>query len=59
MKFFNAVRPEQRLILRAEKIAEMGQLFQFRVNAVVNGNRVSEGELVLTKAPAQLGTSSC
>ena len=58
MKFFDAVRPEQRIALRAEKIAEMGELLQFRVDAVVNGKCVSEGELVLTKTPVQLGASS-
>jgi 3-hydroxyacyl-[acyl-carrier-protein] dehydratase len=58
MKFFDAVRPEQRIALLAEKIAEMGELLQFRVDAVVNGKCVSEGELVLTKTPLQPGTSS-
>lgn len=58
MKFFDAVRPEQRIAFRAEKIAEMGDLLQFRVDAVVKGKRVSEGELVLTKTPVQPGTSS-
>jgi 3-hydroxyacyl-[acyl-carrier-protein] dehydratase len=58
MKFFDAVRPERRIALRAEKIAEMGELLQFRVDAVVNGKCVSEGELVLTKTPVQPGTSS-
>ncbi|PYJ37616.1 MAG: hypothetical protein DME81_07865 [Verrucomicrobia bacterium] len=57
-EFFDAVRPEQRIVLRAEKIAEMGELLQFRVDAVVNGKCVSEGELVLTKTPVQLGASS-
>ena len=58
MKFFDAVRPEQRIALRAEKIAEMGELLQFRVDAVVNGKCVSEGELVLTKTPVPFGASS-
>ena len=58
MKFFDAVRPEQRIALRAEKIAEMGELLQFKVDAVVNCKCVSEGELVLTKTPVQSGTSS-
>jgi 3-hydroxymyristoyl/3-hydroxydecanoyl-(acyl carrier protein) dehydratase len=58
MKFFDAVRPEQHIAFRAEKIAEMGDLLQFRVDAVVKGKRVSEGELVLTKTPVQPGTSS-
>ena len=58
MKFFDAVRPEQRIALRAEKIAEMGELLQFKVDAVVNCKCVSEGELVLTKTPVQSSTSS-
>jgi 3-hydroxymyristoyl/3-hydroxydecanoyl-(acyl carrier protein) dehydratase len=58
MKFFDAVRPEQRIALRAEKIAEMGELLQFRIDAVVNGKCVSQGELVLSKTPAQPGSSS-
>ena len=57
MKVFDAVQPEQRIAFRAEKIAEMGKLLQFRVDAVVKGKCVSEGELVLTKTPVQPGTS--
>lgn len=54
MKFLRAVRPEERIVLRAEKIGEMGELFQFKVAADVDGKRVAEGELVLSKAtPAQ------
>jgi 3-hydroxyacyl-[acyl-carrier-protein] dehydratase len=50
MKFFHAVRPEERIVLRAEKVGEMGELFQFKVAADVNGKRVAQGELVLSKA---------
>ena len=50
MKFFHAVRPEERVVLRAEKVGEMGELFQFKVAADVDGKRVAEGELVLSKA---------
>jgi 3-hydroxyacyl-[acyl-carrier-protein] dehydratase len=54
MKFFHAVRPEERIVLRAEKVGEMGELFQFKVAADVDGKRIAEGELVLSKAtPAQ------
>ncbi|MFZ3375236.1 MAG: 3-hydroxyacyl-ACP dehydratase FabZ family protein [Chthoniobacterales bacterium] len=54
MKFFRVVRPEERIVLRAEKVGEMGELFQFKVAADVDGKRVAEGELVLSKAtPAQ------
>ncbi len=52
MKFFHAIRPEQRINLRAEKIAEMGDLLQFRVSADIDGKRVAEGELVLSRAKA-------
>lgn len=53
-KFFRAVRPEERIVLRAEKVGEMGELFQFKVAADVDGKRVAEGELVLSRAtPAQ------
>src|SRR4029434_928039 len=37
MKFFRAVRPEERLILRAEKMAQMDDLLQFNVHAKVDG----------------------
>jgi 3-hydroxyacyl-[acyl-carrier-protein] dehydratase len=50
MKFFHAVRPEERIVLNARKIAEMGDLLQFSVKAEVDGKRVAEGELVLVKA---------
>jgi 3-hydroxyacyl-[acyl-carrier-protein] dehydratase len=54
MKFLHAVRPEEQIVLRAKKIGEMGELFQFKVAADVDGKRVAEGELVLSKAtPAQ------
>ena len=47
MKFFYAVRPEEEIILRARKLAEAGELVQFRVEAIVNGICVAEGQLVL------------
>jgi len=50
MKFFHAVRPEERIVLRAERLGEMGDLLQFRVSADVDGKRVAEGELVLSRA---------
>lgn len=50
MKFFHAVRPEEGIVLRAEKVGEIGDLFQFKVAADVDGKRVAEGELVLSKA---------
>ena len=50
MKFLEAVRPDERIVLQAKKIAEMGDLLQFNVKALVDGKRVAEGELVLTRA---------
>ncbi len=52
MKFFHPVRPEERIVLRAEKLGEVGQLLQFKVEADVDGKRVAEGELVLSKTRA-------
>jgi len=52
MKFFHAVRPKERIVLRAEKLGEVGQLLQFKVEADVDGKRVAEGELVLSKTRA-------
>jgi len=51
MKFFAAVRPETEILLRAEKLAQVGQLWQFQVVASVNGKPVAEGQLVLNLAP--------
>ena len=50
MKFFAAVRPEEEIFLRAEKLAQVGELWQFSVRATVNGVVVAEGQLVLTRA---------
>jgi 3-hydroxyacyl-[acyl-carrier-protein] dehydratase len=52
MKFFQAARPKERIVLRAEKLGEVGQLLQFKVEADVDGKRVAEGELVLSKSGA-------
>jgi 3-hydroxyacyl-[acyl-carrier-protein] dehydratase len=50
MKFFGAVRPEEQIDLRAERLAQVGDLVQFKVDASVNGVRVAEGQLVLSVA---------
>ena len=47
MKFFHAVRPEERIVLRAEKLAAVEGLLQFQVEALVNGKQVASGQLVL------------
>jgi 3-hydroxyacyl-[acyl-carrier-protein] dehydratase len=48
MKFLGAVRPGDRIDLRAEKIAATETLLQFRVAARVNGAVTAEGQLVLS-----------
>jgi 3-hydroxyacyl-[acyl-carrier-protein] dehydratase len=47
MKFFSAVRPDERIILRAELLAKVDGLLQFRVEALVNEKQVASGQLVL------------
>jgi 3-hydroxyacyl-[acyl-carrier-protein] dehydratase len=50
MKFLRAVRPGEQVDLRAEKLAQVDDLVQFKVEASVNGVRVAEGQLVLSVA---------
>jgi len=50
MKFLRAVRPGEEIDLRAEKVAQVGDLLQFKVDASVSGVRVAEGQLVLSLA---------
>jgi 3-hydroxyacyl-[acyl-carrier-protein] dehydratase len=50
MKFFRAVRPGEKIILRAERLGQVGELVQFRVEASVSGMRVAEGQIVLSLA---------
>jgi 3-hydroxyacyl-[acyl-carrier-protein] dehydratase len=47
MKFFQAVRPNERIILRARKVAEVDGLLQFEVDARVGETLVAAGQLVL------------
>jgi 3-hydroxyacyl-[acyl-carrier-protein] dehydratase len=47
MKFFSAVRPDEEILLCAEKMAQMDELWQFKVHASVNGKVIAEGHLVL------------
>jgi 3-hydroxyacyl-[acyl-carrier-protein] dehydratase len=47
MKFFQAVRPGERIILRATKLAQVDDLLQFEVEALVEGKLVAAGQLVL------------
>jgi 3-hydroxyacyl-[acyl-carrier-protein] dehydratase len=50
MKFLRAVRPGEAIVLRAERVAQMGDLLQFKVDASVSGAPVAEGQLVLSLA---------
>jgi 3-hydroxyacyl-[acyl-carrier-protein] dehydratase len=50
MKFLRAVRPGERVELRAEVLAQVDDLLQFKVDASVGGVRVAEGQLVLSLA---------
>jgi len=51
MKFFHAVRPQERIVLRAEKLAGIDELLQFKVEALVNEKQVAAGQIVLSIAP--------
>src|SRR5215218_9385008 len=50
MKFHRAARPAERILLRADKLAEVGNLVQFGVRATVAGVVVAEGQLALALA---------
>lgn len=50
MKFHRAARPGERIMLRAEKMAQVGDLVQFSVAATVGGESVAEGQIVLSVA---------
>jgi 3-hydroxyacyl-[acyl-carrier-protein] dehydratase len=50
MKFFRAVRPDERVILRARKIATVDELWQFEVEAVIEGKQAAAGQLVLSRS---------
>jgi 3-hydroxyacyl-[acyl-carrier-protein] dehydratase len=50
MKFLRAVRPAERIILRAEKLGQVNDLVQFKVTASVSDMNVAEGQLVLSVA---------
>jgi len=48
MKFFHAVRPEEQIVLRAQKLAQADDLLQFNVEALVDGREVAAGQIVLS-----------
>jgi 3-hydroxyacyl-[acyl-carrier-protein] dehydratase len=52
MKFHRAVRPGERIVLRAKKLAQVDKLVQFQVDAAVANAPVAEGQIVLTIAAA-------
>lgn len=52
MKFFQAVRPGERITLRATKMGEVDDLLQFSVEAIVDGKQVAAGQLVLNAVSA-------
>lgn len=47
MKFFRGVRPEEKITLRARRIATVGELLQFEVEALIDNKPVASGQLVL------------
>jgi 3-hydroxyacyl-[acyl-carrier-protein] dehydratase len=51
MKFFSAVRPGQRIVLRAERIGQVNDLLQFEVKALVDDLVVATGQIVLNTIP--------
>jgi 3-hydroxyacyl-[acyl-carrier-protein] dehydratase len=50
LKFFRAVRPGEMLVLNAWKIAAVGGLWQFDVNAQVGEEKVADGVIVLSES---------
>jgi 3-hydroxyacyl-[acyl-carrier-protein] dehydratase len=47
MKFLRAIRPQEEIHFRAERVGEVGGLVQCAVEARVQGELVAEGQLVL------------
>ena len=52
MKFFRGVRPEEKILLRARRMAAVGELLQFEVEALIDNKPVAAGQLVLNALPA-------
>jgi len=55
MKFLRAVHPDERVLLKVEKIAEMGGLLQFSGVAEVDGVPVARGIIVLSEVSNVVG----
>lgn len=51
MKFLRAVRPGQKIVLRARKAAIVGELLQFEVEAKIDNEIVAAGQIVLNTLP--------
>jgi 3-hydroxyacyl-[acyl-carrier-protein] dehydratase len=51
MKFLAAVRPEEEIFFRAQKLAQVGALWQFQTQARIGEKVVVEGQLVLNLTP--------
>jgi 3-hydroxyacyl-[acyl-carrier-protein] dehydratase len=49
MKFSRAVRPGERIVLRAEKLGQVDDLLQFSVEASVDDVVVAQGQIVLSR----------
>ena len=52
MKFFGAVRPGERIALRAKRAGQVNDLWQFDVEALVDGKQVAAGQIVLNATSA-------
>jgi 3-hydroxyacyl-[acyl-carrier-protein] dehydratase len=50
MKFFGPARPEEEISLSAEKVGQVGDLWQFGVRAQIGERLIAEGQLVLNLA---------
>jgi 3-hydroxyacyl-[acyl-carrier-protein] dehydratase len=50
MKFFSAARPEEEILLRAEKLGQVGDLWQFKTEARLGDKIVATGQLVLSRS---------
>ena len=51
MKFFRAVRPDEKITLRARRVGSVGELLQFEVEAKIDDQPVAAGQLVLNSLP--------
>ena len=52
MKFFRAVRSDEKINLRARRVGSVGELLQFEVEAKIDNELVASGQLVLNALPA-------